>query len=93
MSLLSAWQISMVAALNQMAHMIIPAVNVRSADVADDAVRALAARPDCARTVMGHVFMMISPLAAPAGPAFARACKLGDTRGIRCDEDHRTVDF
>jgi len=45
MSLLSAWQISMVAALNQMAHMIIPAVNVRSADVADDAVPRLGCPP------------------------------------------------
>ena len=61
MSLLSAWQISMVAALNQMAHMIIPAVSVRSADIVADAARALAPRPDCARTVMERVFMMISP--------------------------------
>jgi hypothetical protein len=43
--------------------------------------------------VMERVFMMISPFTAPAGPALTRACKLGERRRIRCDEDHRRVDF
>jgi hypothetical protein len=73
MSLFCAWQISMVAALNQMAHMIIPAVSVRSADIVADAVRALAPRPDCARTVMERVFMMISPYYCAAWTG-ARPC-------------------
>ena len=61
-SLFCAWQISMVAALSQMMHIMTPVLNVRSADMVCEVVAA--GRLRCAFMVLGHVVMVILPFSA-----------------------------
>ena len=85
-SVFCAWQISMVAALSQMTHIMTPVLNVRSADMVCEVLAA--GRLRCAFMVLGHVVMVLSP-APPAGPAAASICKLGHCRPGGCDRHHR----